>query len=64
MTKKNIIPAILIALVIVFVIQNTQVVEIQFIAWKVSMSRAMMVLLTFLLGIIAGWLAKRTKHKG
>jgi uncharacterized integral membrane protein len=58
---KNIIFAILVVLVLVFVIQNTQVVEVRFLFWEVSMSRALMLLGTFLVGIIAGWLARRIK---
>ena len=61
---KTIIFLILIALVIVFVIQNTQVVEFQFLAWKVSMSRALMFLGTFLVGIAVGWLSRRLRQKG
>jgi len=64
MSKKNIVFVILIALVVVFVIQNTQVVEVRLLAWTVSMSRALMVLVTLLIGIIAGWLVGRPRHKG
>jgi len=61
---KTIIFFILIALVIVFVIQNTQVVEFRFLAWKVSMSRALMFLGTFFMGIAVGWLSRRLRQKG
>ena len=64
MSKKNIVFVILIALVVVFVIQNTQVIEVRLLAWTVSMSRALMVLVTLLIGIIAGWLVARPRHKG
>ena len=60
---KTIIFFILVALVIVFVIQNTQVVEFQVLAWKVSMSRALMFLGTFVIGVIVGWLSRRLMHK-
>ncbi|NVL91846.1 MAG: LapA family protein [Desulfobacterales bacterium] len=61
---KTIIFFILIALVIVFVIQNTQIVEFRFLAWKVSMSRALLLLGTFLMGIAVGWLSRRLRKKG
>jgi putative membrane protein len=61
---KTIIFLILIALVIIFVIQNTQVVEFQFLAWKVSMSRALLLLGTFGIGIAVGWLSRRLRQKG
>lgn len=61
---KTIIFLILVALVIVFVIQNTQVVEFRFLAWTVSMSRALLFLGTFIIGIVAGWLSRRPKGMG
>ena len=60
---KTIVFLILIALVIVFVIQNTQVVEFQFLAWKVSMSRALLLLGTFGIGVIVGWMSRRMRPK-
>jgi len=61
---KTIVFSILTALVIVFVIQNTQVAEFQFLAWKVSMPRALLLLGNFVIGIIVGWLSRSPKHKG
>ena len=61
---KIIIFFILVILVVLFVLQNTQVVETQFITWKVSMSRSLLLLGTFLVGIIAGWLLRRPRHRG
>ncbi len=61
---KTIIFVILVIVVVLFVLQNTQVVEAQFLFWKASMSRALMLLGTFLVGIIAGWLLRRPKHRG
>jgi len=60
---KNIVFLILVALVLIFVIQNTQVVEFHFLAWKVSMSRALLLLGTFVMGIVVGWLARRVRPK-
>jgi uncharacterized integral membrane protein len=47
---------VLLALVIVFVLQNTQVVDVQFFFWTVSMSRALVLLGTLVIGLFAGWL--------
>lgn len=58
---KRIVFLILVALVLIFVIQNTQVVEFQFLAWKISMSRALLLLVTFVIGIIVGWLSRRLR---
>lgn len=60
---KHIITLILIALVVVFVIQNIQTVEVRFLVWTVSMSRALMILLTLLIGIVVGWLVGRPRLK-
>lgn len=60
---RNIVFVCLIALVIIFVIQNTQVVEVRFLAWTVSMSRALMLFGTLVIGIIGGWLLTIPKHE-
>ena len=49
----------LLALVIVFVLQNTQVVDVEFFFWTVSMSRALVLLGTLVIGLFAGWLIGR-----
>ena len=60
MQIKTIIILVLLAIVIIFVFQNTQVVEVRFIVWKASMSRALMLLGTLAIGLIAGWLLGRS----
>lgn len=60
---RTIIFSILVALVLIFVIQNTQVVEFRFLAWKVSMSRALLMLGTFIIGAIVGWLGRRPRPR-
>ena len=60
---KTIVFLVLVVLVLMFVIQNTQVVAFQFLAWKVSMSRALLLLGTFCIGIVVGWLSRRIKPK-
>lgn len=64
---KTIVFCILVALVLIFVLQNTQVVEFKFFYWKVSMSRALLLLGNFLIGFVVGWLSSRLRpkaHKG
>lgn len=53
---KNVIFIGLIAVMFVFVLQNTQVVEFQFLLWTFSVSRALMLFGTLAIGIVAGWL--------
>jgi len=61
---KTIVFVILAVLILLFVIQNTQVVETRFLVWTISMSRSLLLLGTFIIGVIAGWLVKRPRHKG
>ncbi len=42
--------------VVLFVVQNTGVVEIRFLFWKMAMSRALVMLFVLIVGVIAGWL--------
>ena len=53
---RAILAALLIALPVVFVLQNTQVVEIRFLFWTLSMSRVLIILLMLAVGMLAGWL--------
>jgi uncharacterized integral membrane protein len=61
---KTVIFVILAVLILLFVIQNTQVVETRFLVWTISMSRSLLLLGTFIIGVIAGWSVKRPRHKG
>ena len=60
---KGIVFVILVIIMILFVLQNTQVVDVQLLVWKVTMSRALMLLGTFVLGMVAGWLVGRFRGK-
>lgn len=61
--SKTVIFVILAALILLFVIQNTQVVETRFLVWTISMSRSLLLLGTFIIGVVAGWFLRRPKHK-
>lgn len=41
---------------LVFVLQNTELVSIRFLFWQFSLSRALLVLVIFLSGILGGYL--------
>ena len=45
-------------LVVAFILQNTEIVEISFLFWTISISRALMVLVVFIIGIIVGAIIK------
>ena len=63
MNAKKIIILVLAAFLLLFILQNTQVVEVRLIFWKISMSRALMLLGTLFMGVIAGWLIKGLKSE-
>ncbi len=46
---------ILVILATVFLIQNTQVVDINILFWQISMSGAIMVVSLLIIGILIGW---------
>jgi uncharacterized integral membrane protein len=60
---RNIIFIGLIAVVLVVVIQNTQVVEFRFLVWTFAISRALMLFGTLAVGFIAGCLLTLPKGK-
>ena len=60
---RNIVFICLISLVIIFVLQNTQVVEVRFLFWTISMSRALILFATLAIGLIAGWLLALPKRR-
>ena len=49
---------------LIFVVQNTKAFSVKFLFWTFSMSQALWLILTFILGISLGWiLTLRTKKK-
>ena len=59
MTQWKIISVMtLIGMVVLFTVQNYKVVELQFIFWKLAMSRALLVFTVLAVGIAIGWLLR------
>ena len=56
MNLKLITILALIALGAIFIVQNAEVVELRFLFWTMSMSRALMFVFLMLIGIVIGWL--------
>jgi uncharacterized integral membrane protein len=46
----------LLVLIGIFVLQNTHVVEVRFLFWKLAMSRALVLLAVLAVGLVAGWI--------
>ncbi len=63
MKTKLLIAAVLLALIIILLIQNTQEVIFRFYFWKVSMSQVILVPLAVLVGFLFGYFVARTGRK-
>ena len=64
MTKKHIALIIVGILFVVFIAQNSQLVELRFLFWSVYVSRVFILLGIFFLGVIVGLFIPRLRKKG
>lgn len=66
MRAKTIFVLILFLLVAIVSIQNTAMVDVRFLFWQFSMSRILVIIISFVLGAIGGYLLafKRPGPKG
>jgi uncharacterized integral membrane protein len=60
---KFIVGIIIGVLVIVFMVQNVQTVDIQFLTWTFQIQRAIMILIVFVVGIGIGWVVKSIGYR-
>lgn len=56
MNLKLIMTIVLAVLVAIFIAQNMTVVQLRFLFWSLSMSRALLFILLVFIGIAVGWL--------
>ena len=67
MKVKSMIALGLVILVVVFVIQNHETVKVWFLFWQITGSRAAVLILTFAIGCVTGWLVgiqqKKTRRQ-
>ncbi len=64
MKDTKIIAAIVLAvLVLVFVLQNADPVGVEFLLWTWTASRAVVLLVVFLIGAAVGWLARAGRKR-
>ena len=56
MSFKLIFSIVMAGMTILFIIQNVPSVEVTFLFWTLSMSRALLISLILSIGIILGWL--------
>ncbi|MDY0296843.1 MAG: lipopolysaccharide assembly protein LapA domain-containing protein [Acidobacteriota bacterium] len=58
MKLKLILVLVAVAFVVLFVLQNTTVVEIHFLLWHLTMSRALLIVVFVAVGVVIGWLLR------
>ena len=63
MSAKTIVISTVVFLFALLVVQNAQTVEVRFLFWKTEASRAIVLLLTFGIGVLSGWLAGLIRRK-
>lgn len=59
--KRNIqvaLVTLLVLLVAVFALQNTEIVQVRLLWLELSMSRAILVILLLLIGFVGGWITR------
>jgi len=56
MKFKLYIATALLLLLLIFILQNTEVVNLNFLVWHISLSRALLLLLVFAMGLFLGML--------
>jgi putative membrane protein len=61
---KLIVVLLLSAAALLFIVQNTAVVEIRFLVWSIQMSRSIWMILLLGAGIVIGWFLRAwLKHR-
>jgi uncharacterized integral membrane protein len=63
-TIRVVIWAVVLTLLVVFVVQNYEDVEVDFIAWSFELQLAWFVLASGVLGFVLGWLRPRPHIRG
>lgn len=62
MKLKTIFALIFIAIVVIFSLQNSEVTDVNFLFWKLSISRVLIILGSFGIGVLVGiWVSMKRK---
>ena len=61
MKFKTILAIVVASLVVVFSLQNSEVTDVKFLIWKLSMSRVLIILGSFAVGVLVGILVSLKK---
>jgi uncharacterized integral membrane protein len=63
MTPKRIALIVIFFVFAIFIVQNAQVVQVNLLFWSTHASRALVLVVTFMLGLLAGWVSSWTFKK-
>ena len=63
MSARKIILLVLLAVIAVFILQNTEMIQIRFLFWKATLSEAIVLLASLGVGFLSGWLIATFKPK-
>lgn len=55
MSVKLILSMIIAGLVVIFITQNVVAVDVTFLFWSISMSRALLIFFVLVIGFVLGW---------
>lgn len=55
MSFKLILILIIAGLVVIFITQNVAAVDVTFLIWSISMSRALLIFFVLIVGFVLGW---------
>lgn len=62
MKFKTILALCFAAIIVLFSLQNVEVTEVRFFIWKISMSRVLIILGSFAMGVLVGILISMKKR--
>ncbi len=63
MNVKLVIAIVVLFVFAVFIVQNAQVVTVSFLFWKIEASRAIVLMATFVFGLLTGWILTQMFRK-
>lgn len=62
MKLKTILAIIFATIIAIFSLQNAEVTEVKFLVWKLSMSRVLIIMGSFAIGVLVGLLVSMKKR--
>lgn len=62
MNVKMYITLTLLLLLVFFTVQNAAVVTVNFLFWKLEISRALLIFFVLIIGVIIGWISHSHMH--